>query len=83
MLSTRLTGSSTSITSASIRNPRSTGRSAPGRAKCSAAKASDGSSASAHSGSTSAAISAWRRSKNAPAYVSSPSPGASSSGGYQ
>ena len=39
MLSTRLTGSSTSITSVSMRSARSTGSSAPGLAKCSLANA--------------------------------------------
>ena len=76
MLSTRLTGSSTSMTSASMRSARSTGVSAPGRANTRAANARDASSRAAGAGSSSAATPASSRSKNAPRTSSSPSPGA-------
>ena len=64
MLSTRLTGSSTSITSASIRSPRSTGVSAPARANQRAANARETSSGGAHSGPTTERTPPSSRSKN-------------------
>ena len=63
MESTRLTGSSTSMTSVSSRRPRSTGVAASGEANQAAAKARLGSSSSRCSGATSAATPAWSRSK--------------------
>src|SRR4051794_18933588 len=81
MLSTRLTGSSTSITSVSRRSARSTAVAAPGRSNQAAANAREGSPSGGSASSSCTPASS--RSKNSSAYVPSPRPGASVMGGYQ
>ena len=65
MLSTRLTGSSTSITRESSRSARSTGVSAPGRSNHSRAYVRETSSRAA--ASVNASTPSWSRSKNSAA----------------
>src|SRR3954469_1079461 len=65
MLSTRLTGSSTSMTSVSRRRAASTAVCAPGADMCSRTKVRLGSASSAYRSDTIRAMSAWSRSKNA------------------
>ena len=65
MLSTRFTGSSTSITVLSSRSALSTGSVAPGRAKCASTKARLSSRSHSHSGESCVASAAWLRSKKA------------------
>ena len=84
MLSTRLTGSSTSMISLSSRRAASTAVSAPGADMCARTNARLGSSASAYRSETTPAMSAWSRSKNRCAYVAiAASRSSPSSGGYQ
>ena len=84
MLSTRLTGSSTSITVVSLRSAASTAVSAPGRPNWSAMNWVGASWSTSQSGSSSELIAGQRRSKNTSAYASTAwSRGTAASGGYQ
>src|SRR3954452_1257249 len=84
MLSTRFTGSSTSMTVVSLRSAASTAVSAPGRPNCAAMNSVGASDDSSQSGSSSAAMSGQRRSKNTFEYSSTASDrGTDASGGYQ
>ncbi len=89
MLSTRFTGSSTSMTWVSSRSAASIGVSAPGRAKCRSTNSRETSRPTCHWGFSTAAISACERSKNASMYVDTAvadpgaAPRSAAIGGYQ
>src|SRR5215217_3640222 len=84
MLSTRFTGSSTSMIVVSLRSAASTAVSAPGRPNCDAMNSVGASEESSQSGSSKDAIAGQRRSKNAVEYSSTASSrGTPASGGYQ